>query len=61
MVEDISGDSYFVCPCVRACVCGRACMHACVKMFVVDKVTGDRCVLNEFTVTGSTYAPEGDV
>ncbi|XP_041087878.1 sarcoplasmic/endoplasmic reticulum calcium ATPase 2-like [Polyodon spathula] len=30
-------------------------------MFVVDSVVGDQCVLNEFTVTGSTYAPEGEV
>ncbi|TSK22555.1 Sarcoplasmic/endoplasmic reticulum calcium ATPase 2 [Bagarius yarrelli] len=35
-------------------------MSVC-RMFVVEKVTEQRCVLNEFTVTGSTYAPEGDV
>lgn len=30
-------------------------------MFVLDKVEGDVASLNEFTITGSTYAPEGDV
>lgn len=30
-------------------------------MFVMDKVEGDVCSLNEFTISGSTYAPEGDV
>lgn len=44
-----------VCPCLCACVC------VCVQMFVVDSVSGERCRLSEFTVTGSTYAPEGEV
>ncbi|KAF7710196.1 hypothetical protein HF521_009068 [Silurus meridionalis] len=35
-------------------------MSVC-RMFIVEKVAGSRCVLNEFTVTGSTYAPEGEV
>uniref|UniRef100_A0A8B9LV30 Calcium-transporting ATPase n=1 Tax=Astyanax mexicanus TaxID=7994 RepID=A0A8B9LV30_ASTMX len=35
-------------------------MSVC-RMFVVDLVAGERCVMNEFTVTGSTYAPEGEV
>ncbi|XP_075422586.1 sarcoplasmic/endoplasmic reticulum calcium ATPase 1 isoform X2 [Ascaphus truei] len=35
-------------------------MSVC-RMFVLDKVDGDVCTLNEFTITGSTYAPEGDV
>ncbi|KAF3851843.1 hypothetical protein F7725_005198 [Dissostichus mawsoni] len=35
-------------------------MSVC-RMFVVDSVSGERCSLNEFTVTGSTYAPEGEV
>uniref|UniRef100_A0A672ZUC7 Calcium-transporting ATPase n=1 Tax=Sphaeramia orbicularis TaxID=375764 RepID=A0A672ZUC7_9TELE len=35
-------------------------MSVC-RMFVVDSVSGDRCSLSEFTVTGSTYAPEGEV
>uniref|UniRef100_A0A8C3BXA0 P-type Ca(2+) transporter n=1 Tax=Cairina moschata TaxID=8855 RepID=A0A8C3BXA0_CAIMO len=35
-------------------------MSVC-KMFIVDKVEGDVCSLNEFSITGSTYAPEGDV
>ncbi|XP_063286810.1 sarcoplasmic/endoplasmic reticulum calcium ATPase 1 isoform X2 [Pelobates fuscus] len=35
-------------------------MSVC-RMFVMDKVEGDVCSLNEFTITGSTYAPEGEV
>ncbi|KAJ8271214.1 hypothetical protein COCON_G00100730 [Conger conger] len=35
-------------------------MSVC-RMFVVDSVTGEQCALSEFTVTGSTYAPEGEV
>ncbi|XP_062993865.1 sarcoplasmic/endoplasmic reticulum calcium ATPase 1 [Elgaria multicarinata webbii] len=35
-------------------------MSVC-KMFVIDKVEGDICSLNEFSITGSTYAPEGEV
>ncbi|CAI5790643.1 endoplasmic reticulum calcium ATPase 1 isoform X1 [Podarcis lilfordi] len=35
-------------------------MSVC-KMFVIDKVDGDMCSLNEFSITGSTYAPEGEV
>ncbi|XP_018429702.1 PREDICTED: sarcoplasmic/endoplasmic reticulum calcium ATPase 1 isoform X2 [Nanorana parkeri] len=35
-------------------------MSVC-RMFVMDKVEGDSCTLNEFTITGSTYAPEGEV
>ncbi|XP_027718622.1 sarcoplasmic/endoplasmic reticulum calcium ATPase 1 isoform X1 [Vombatus ursinus] len=35
-------------------------MSVC-KMFVIDKIDGDLCSLNEFTITGSTYAPEGEV
>ncbi|XP_028558332.2 sarcoplasmic/endoplasmic reticulum calcium ATPase 1 isoform X2 [Podarcis muralis] len=35
-------------------------MSVC-KMFVIDKVDGDVCSLNEFSITGSTYAPEGEV
>uniref|UniRef100_A0A673N4Z0 Sarcoplasmic/endoplasmic reticulum calcium ATPase 2 n=1 Tax=Sinocyclocheilus rhinocerous TaxID=307959 RepID=A0A673N4Z0_9TELE len=34
-------------------------MSVC-RMFIVDIVSGERCLLNEFTVTGSTYAPEGE-
>ena len=30
-------------------------------MFILDKVEGDTCSLNEFTITGSTYAPIGEV
>ncbi|KAM8879950.1 sarcoplasmic/endoplasmic reticulum calcium ATPase 2 isoform 2-T2 [Spinachia spinachia] len=35
-------------------------MSVC-RMFVVNSVSGESCSLNEFTVTGSTYAPEGEV
>ncbi|KAJ6656703.1 hypothetical protein lerEdw1_003590 [Lerista edwardsae] len=35
-------------------------MSVC-RMFIVDRVEGDSCSLNEFTVTGSTYAPMGEV
>ncbi|KAF3850640.1 hypothetical protein F7725_012412 [Dissostichus mawsoni] len=35
-------------------------MSVC-RMFVVNKVEGDSCDLSEFTITGSTYAPEGQV
>ncbi|XP_069840484.1 sarcoplasmic/endoplasmic reticulum calcium ATPase 1 isoform X2 [Dendropsophus ebraccatus] len=35
-------------------------MSVC-RMFVIDKVEADVCSLNEFSITGSTYAPEGDV
>uniref|UniRef100_A0A2I3GSE0 Calcium-transporting ATPase n=1 Tax=Nomascus leucogenys TaxID=61853 RepID=A0A2I3GSE0_NOMLE len=34
-------------------------MSVC-KMFIIDKVDGDICLLNEFSITGSTYAPEGE-
>uniref|UniRef100_A0AAR2J118 Calcium-transporting ATPase n=1 Tax=Pygocentrus nattereri TaxID=42514 RepID=A0AAR2J118_PYGNA len=34
-------------------------MSVC-RMFIVDQVDGDSCSLREFTVTGSTYAPEGE-
>ncbi|MFY3807669.1 HAD-IC family P-type ATPase, partial [Escherichia coli] len=35
-------------------------MSVC-RMFILDKVEGDTCSLNEFTITGSTYAPIGEV
>ncbi|XP_028668103.1 sarcoplasmic/endoplasmic reticulum calcium ATPase 2 [Erpetoichthys calabaricus] len=35
-------------------------MSVC-RMFVVENVVGDFCALSEFTVTGSTYSPEGEV
>lgn len=39
-----------------------ACMPVCVfQMFIIDQVRGDSCSLKEFTITGSTYAPEGQV
>ncbi|XP_066499528.1 sarcoplasmic/endoplasmic reticulum calcium ATPase 2 [Hoplias malabaricus] len=35
-------------------------MSVC-RMFILDKVEGDSCSLTEFTISGSTYAPEGEV
>uniref|UniRef100_A0A7N8YI97 Calcium-transporting ATPase n=1 Tax=Mastacembelus armatus TaxID=205130 RepID=A0A7N8YI97_9TELE len=35
-------------------------MSVC-RMFIINKSDGDSCSLSEFTVTGSTYAPEGEV
>ncbi|KAJ7994082.1 hypothetical protein DPEC_G00262240 [Dallia pectoralis] len=35
-------------------------MSVC-RMFIIDKAEGNSCSLNEFTITGSTYAPEGEV
>ncbi|XP_043574754.1 sarcoplasmic/endoplasmic reticulum calcium ATPase 1 [Chiloscyllium plagiosum] len=35
-------------------------MSVC-KMFIIDSVVGDNCKLHEFNITGSTYAPEGQV
>ncbi|XP_034034874.1 LOW QUALITY PROTEIN: sarcoplasmic/endoplasmic reticulum calcium ATPase 1 [Thalassophryne amazonica] len=35
-------------------------MSVC-RMFVTDKVVGSSCSLHEFSITGSTYAPEGQI
>uniref|UniRef100_A0A9J7ZIM0 Calcium-transporting ATPase n=2 Tax=Cyprinus carpio TaxID=7962 RepID=A0A9J7ZIM0_CYPCA len=35
-------------------------MSVC-RMFIIDKAEGENCSLTEFTISGSTYAPEGDV
>uniref|UniRef100_A0A8C9Y7B9 Calcium-transporting ATPase n=1 Tax=Sander lucioperca TaxID=283035 RepID=A0A8C9Y7B9_SANLU len=35
-------------------------MSVC-RMFIVDQAEGDHCSLKEFTITGSTYAPDGEV
>ncbi|EMP37093.1 Sarcoplasmic/endoplasmic reticulum calcium ATPase 2 [Chelonia mydas] len=35
-------------------------MSVC-RIFILERVEGDTCFLNEFTVTGSTYAPMGEV
>uniref|UniRef100_A0A665WH77 Calcium-transporting ATPase n=1 Tax=Echeneis naucrates TaxID=173247 RepID=A0A665WH77_ECHNA len=35
-------------------------MSVC-RMFTINKAEGDSCSLSEFTITGSTYAPEGEV
>lgn len=31
------------------------------QMFVLNKIEHNSCSLSEFTITGSTYAPEGEV
>lgn len=30
-------------------------------MFIIDQAANDSCTLKEFSVTGSTYAPDGEV
>ncbi|NXX45493.1 AT2A3 ATPase, partial [Tricholaema leucomelas] len=35
-------------------------MSVC-RMFIMDKVEGAQCNLHEFSITGSTYAPEGQI
>ncbi|XP_068021522.1 sarcoplasmic/endoplasmic reticulum calcium ATPase 3 isoform X1 [Melanerpes formicivorus] len=35
-------------------------MSVC-RMFIMEKVEGDQCSLHEFSITGSTYAPEGEI
>uniref|UniRef100_A0A4W6DDD0 Calcium-transporting ATPase n=1 Tax=Lates calcarifer TaxID=8187 RepID=A0A4W6DDD0_LATCA len=35
-------------------------MSVC-RMFIIDQAGGEHCSLKEFTVTGSTYAPDGEV
>uniref|UniRef100_A0A2K5KSM2 Calcium-transporting ATPase n=1 Tax=Cercocebus atys TaxID=9531 RepID=A0A2K5KSM2_CERAT len=47
-------------------LCSASGGHLCacpspLQMFIIDKVDGDICLLNEFSITGSTYAPEGEV
>lgn len=39
----------------------HVCAPASLQMFIIDRVDGDLCLLNEFSITGSTYAPEGEV
>ncbi|NXU56826.1 AT2A3 ATPase, partial [Turnix velox] len=35
-------------------------MSVC-RMFIMEKVEGSQCSLREFSITGSTYAPEGQI
>uniref|UniRef100_A0A671UMG2 Calcium-transporting ATPase n=1 Tax=Sparus aurata TaxID=8175 RepID=A0A671UMG2_SPAAU len=35
-------------------------MSVC-RMFIIDQAANDSCTLKEFSVTGSTYAPDGEV
>lgn len=38
------------------------CLYICsFQMFIIDRAEGEQCSLKEFTVTGSTYAPDGEV
>ena len=39
----------------------HVCAPPSLQMFIIDRVDGDLCLLNEFSITGSTYAPEGEV
>lgn len=32
-----------------------------LQMFIVDKAELSNCTLHEFSITGSTYAPEGQM
>lgn len=32
-----------------------------LQMFILDKVEDSSCTLHEFSITGSTYAPEGQM
>jgi len=32
-----------------------------LQMFIVDQANGNSCSLKEFTISGSTYAPDGQV
>lgn len=40
------------------------CLMLCLfplQMFIMEKVEGAQCSLHEFSITGSTYAPEGQM
>jgi len=42
--------------------CLMLCLHLSpLQMFIMEKVEGTQCSLHEFSVTGSTYAPEGQM
>jgi len=37
------------------------CPSVPLQMFIMEKVEGTQCSLHEFSITGSTYAPEGQM
>ncbi|NXP40370.1 AT2A3 ATPase, partial [Leiothrix lutea] len=42
--------------------CLMLCFHlSSWQMFIMEKVEGTQCSLHEFSITGSTYAPEGQI
>ncbi|NWY65175.1 AT2A3 ATPase, partial [Erithacus rubecula] len=42
--------------------CLMLCLHlSSWQMFIMEKVEGSECSLHEFSITGSTYAPEGQI
>ncbi|NXM96581.1 AT2A3 ATPase, partial [Sylvia borin] len=41
--------------------CLMLCLHLSWQMFIMEKVEGTQCSLHEFSITGSTYAPEGQI
>lgn len=42
--------------------CLMLCLHLSLsQMFIMEKVEGTQCSLHEFSITGSTYAPEGQM
>lgn len=43
-------------------LCLMLCLHLSPsQMFIMEKVEGAQCSLHEFSITGSTYAPEGQM
>lgn len=43
-------------------LCLMLCLHlSSWQMFIMEKVEGTQCSLHEFSITGSTYAPEGQM
>lgn len=54
--------SLWVLVCVTCCAqAPHFSLSLVFQMFVVNRVEHDSCSLSEFTITGSTYAPEGEV
>lgn len=42
--------------------CLKLCFYLSpLQMFIMEKVEGAQCSLHEFSITGSTYAPEGQM
>lgn len=49
-----------VVPKIARCLMLCLCLFP-LQMFVMEKVEGAQCSLHEFSITGSTYAPEGQM